>query len=242
MDSLASLYVYTVMRDKDLRLNGPVFWAVANFFGRRVRESHVDPMQIQSVYVTGDELQVLQDDLGSMANAVVATHAEGALTVGQLLDALSVMPGSLRPRVRTPQNLKDAIGVIVRNQYLFKEAERMGLEKDPEVQWEFSLQRDEILAQAYYGRRRDEIRVTPDEVEAFKKHSSIGEEQVFFKFNMTSLARDAKTDSLLKSELPRLKAAYQITVDTLKVRALCTAPERVLSNEPKRVFLREVFQ
>jgi hypothetical protein len=230
------------MVDKDLRLNAPVFWAVAEHFFRRVREAHVDPMKIQSVNVTSDELQAVQGDLTGIGDATVAIHREGKLTVRQLMDALSTMPGSLRPRVRTPQNLKDAIGGIVRNQYLLKEAERQGLDRDPEVLYEYTLQRDEALAAAYYAQRRGGVQVTPEEVEAFKKHSPVSEEQVFFKFNMTALARDAKTDTILRGDLPRLKSQYAIKLDTARVRSMLKTPEKVLTEDPVRMYVREIFQ
>lgn len=241
-DSIASHYVHSIMVDKDLRLNAPVFWAVAEHFFRRVREAHVDPMKIQSVNVTSDELQAVQGDLTGMGDATVATHREGKLTVRQLMDALSTMPGSLRPRVRTPQNLKDAIGGIVRNQYLLKEAERQGLDRDPEVLYEYTLQRDEALAAAYYAQRRGGVQVKPEEVEAFKKHSPVSEEQVFFKFNMTALARDAKTDTILRGDLPRLKSQYAIKLDTARVRSMLKTPEKVLTEDPVRMYVREIFQ
>jgi hypothetical protein len=240
-DSLASHYVYITMRDKDLRLNPSVFWAVAEHFSRRVQEAHVDPMKIQNVNVTGDELLLLEGDLNVMRNAIVATHREGSLTVGELLKELSHMPGSLRPRARTPQNLKDAIGGIVRNQYFLKEAERQGLDKDAEVLYEYGLQRDETLASAYYAHRKGEVQVTPEEVAAFKKQSNIPEEQVFFKINMTSLARDAKTDSVVHADLPRLESEYNAVVDSARVRSLLTTPDAVLTDDPVRIYLREIF-
>ena len=240
-DSLASHYVYGLMKDADLRLNGPVFWAVADYFFRNVKEDHRDPKMINNINVTSDELRVLDNDLQSMANATVATHREGQLTVRELVAALSDMPGSLRPRVRTPQNLKDAIGGIVRNQYLLKEAMRQGLDKDPDVLYEYGLQRDETLASAFYERRRSETAVTPADVEAFKKHAPVSENQVFFKFNMTALARDAKTDSLLRAELPGLNAHYGVTVDSAKIRATLKTPDAVLNENPMRIFVREIF-
>jgi hypothetical protein len=241
-DSISSHYIHSIMSDKDLRLNAPVFWAVAEHFFRRVSEAHVDPMKIQSVNVTSDELQTLQGDLARMEGATVATHREGKLTVRQLMDALSTMPGSLRPHVRTPQNLKDAIGGIVRNQYLLKEAERQGLDKDPEVLYEYRLQKDEALASAYYARKRAGVHVTPEEAETFKKRSPVSEEQVFFKFNMTALARDAKTDSILKADLPRLKSQYTINLDTARVRSMLKTPDDVLKGDPVRMYVREIFQ
>ncbi len=241
-DSLAVLYVAHLMGDKDLRLNAPVFWAVADHFFKRVQEAHLDPMKIRNVNVTSDELRLLEDDLAGMAGAAVATHKEGTLTVRDLMQALANMPGSLRPRVRTPENLKAAIGMIVRNQYLLKEAERQGLADDPEVLFEYRLQRDETLANAYYGRRRGEVRVTPEEVGEFTKRSRVSEEQVFFKFNMASLARDAKTDSVLKDELPRLKASYAVALDTARVRSLIKAPDSFLDEDPVRIYVREIFQ
>jgi len=241
MDSLSSHYVAGLMWDKDLRLNGPVFWGVADEFARRVQEAHVDPQQMQTVYVTSDELRLLGSDLKMTGNAIVATYRDGTLTVRELLEVLSNMPGSLRPRVRTPQNLKDAIGGIVRNRYLLKEAERQGLADDPEVLREYAMQRDEALANAYYASRRGELNVTPEEVEAFKKRSPVSEEQVFFKMNMSVLARDAKIDSILKSELPALKTRQEIRCDTVKIRAMISSPDEVLRENPVRLFLRELF-
>jgi hypothetical protein len=241
-DSVSEAYVVFLMQDKNLRLNAPVFWNVADHFYRRVKEAHVDQMKIQSVNVTSDELRLLDDDLGPLGDAVVATHRGGYLTVRQLMDALSTMPGSLRPRVRTPENLKAAIGMIVRNQYLLKEAERQGLERDSEVLYEYGLQRDETLALAYYDYRRKDVQVTPDDVELFKKQSRISEEQVFFKLNMTTLARDARTDSILAGDLPHLKTQYVVTVDTARVRSLLKTPDAVLNENPLRMFVREIFQ
>ncbi len=240
-DSIASHYIATMMRDKDLRLNANVFWQVAEYFGRRVKEAHVDPMNMQSVYVTGDEIQILDVDLNAIGGQVVATHRDGQLTVKELIAALATMPGSLRPRVRTPQNLKNAIGGIVRNQYLLKEAARQGLADDPEVLYEYHLQRDETLANAYYTSRRGATAVSPDDVERFKTLSPVSEEQVFFKFNMTSLARDAKADSILRTELPALEARYHVAIDTARVRSLLKTPDAVIHDSPLPVYIREIF-
>ena len=241
-DSLSAAYVNSVMKDKDLRLNAPVFWGVAEYCFRRVKEEHLDPLKIQSVSVTTGEIQTLQDDLRSLADLTVATHREGILTVRQLMEALGNMPGSLRPRLRTPENLKAAIGLIVRNQYLLNEAGHRGLDKDPDVLFEYNLQRDETLASAYYSRRRGEVSVSPEEVEAFARHAPVSEEQVLFRFNMTALARDAKTDTALKADFPRLKDQYAVNLDTAKVRSMLKTPDDVLRENPVRIYVREIFQ
>jgi len=240
-DSIASHYVATLMRDKDLRLNANVFWQVAEYFRQRVKEEHIDPMNMRSVAVTGDEIQLLAVDLNAISNEVVATHRDGTLTVKELIDALAVMPGSLRPRVRTPQNLKDAIGGIVRNQYLFKQATREGLADDPEVLYEYNLQRDETLANAYYERRRGQTSVTPADVDLYKHQAPVSEEQVFFKFNMTALARDAKVDSILRAELPALEQRYHTLLDTARVRGMLKTPDAVIQENPIPIYIREIF-
>jgi hypothetical protein len=86
------------------------------------------------------------------------------------------------------------------------------------------------------------VDITPAEVEAFRKRSPVSEEQVFFTLNMTSLARDAKTDSLMKVELPRLRSQYRITCDTVKVRSMLRTPDATLNENPVRMFVREIFQ
>ena len=107
---------------------------------------------------------------------------------------------------------------------------------------EYGLQRDETLASAYYDRRRGEVAITPEEVEAFRRRSPVSEEQVFFRFNMTALARDAKADSLLHAELPRLKSQYSIVCDTVRIRSLLATPDAVLTEEPVKMYVREIFQ
>ena len=241
-DSISARYVAGLMQEKDLRLNAPVFWTVAEDFFRRVKEEHVDPTKLQSLNVTTDELRLLDADLGKMGDSVVASHRDGALTVRQLLESLENMPGSLRPRARTPENLKAAIGMIVRNQVLLKEAERLGMERDPEVLFEYGMQRDETLASAYYERRSAEVQVSPEEVAEFRRTAGASEEQVFFKLNMATLARDAKADRLLKGELPSLKSKTRIDVDTVALRSRLKHPDVPLDADPVRVYVREIFQ
>ena len=57
-----------------------------------------------------------------------------------------------------------------------------------------------------------------------------------------SLARDAKTDSVLQDELPRLKATYDIALDTARVRSMIKAPDTFLNEDPVRIYVREIFQ
>ena len=241
-DSLSTLYVANLMGDKDLRLNAPVFWTVADDFFRRVKEEHLDPAGVRSLNITTDELRLLDADLGKMGDSAVATHRDGALTVRELMASLENMPGSLRPRARTPENLKAAIGMIVRNQYLTKEAARLGMGEDPGVLFEYEMQKDETLAAAYYERRSVEVRVTPEEVDAFRKSAGISDEQIFFKLNVGALARDAKTDSILKWELPELKSQTRIECDTVALRSRLKHPDELLAEDPVRVFVREIFQ
>jgi hypothetical protein len=240
-DSLSSHFIATLMRDKELRLNAPVFWGVADMFFRRVKEAQIDRQGLHTVYITGDELRQLGDDLRATGNAAVATYKDGTLTVHDLLTALSAMPGGLRPRVRTPQNLKDAIGGIVRNRYLLKEAERRGLGDDPAVRNEYRMRKDETLADAYYAYRRAKVSVTPEEVTAFTRRSGIAENQIFFKMNMQALTRDAKLDSVITAELPALRVRYECRCDTAKIRTMISAPDEVLKEDPIRLFIREVF-
>jgi hypothetical protein len=241
-DSLAAVYVSALMSDKDLRLVPGVFWAVAEHFAQRVREAQVDPMKMQSVFVTSDEIRLLAVDLRTLAGEAIATHREGALTVGEFLRRLGDMPGSLRPRVRTPQNLKDAIGVVVRNQYLLARAEAEGRATDPETLYEFGLQRDEALAGAYFARRRSALPVTPAEIEEFRKRSPVAAEQVFFTLSMEALARDDKAERLLREELPALRERYGVSMDTARVRAAFHATDAPVQERPTRLYLREIFE
>ena len=95
---------------------------------------------------------------------------------------------------------------------------------------------------AYYTGLREKVQVTSEEVAAFSKRSRVSEEQVFFKLNMAFLARDAKADSVLRAELPTVKKKYRIMCDTAKVRSMLKTPDAILTEEPVKMFVREVFQ
>jgi hypothetical protein len=241
-DTLARAYVISMMKDSNLKLNGEVFWPLAGYFGKRVRDKQENPAPGQPVAVTSDELLLVQGDVRNLAQQVLATHREGTLTVWEFVSTLANMPGSMRPSVRTPLELKEAVGRVVRNQYFAREAERQGLGSDSEVITDFAQQRDGALSTAYYRSRRAKVYVTPEEVERFRKISGLTENEVTVRFNMTALAIDAKADSILRTEAPALEARYTVFVDSAKIRAALPAPDDRVKENPVAITVREIFQ
>jgi hypothetical protein len=242
VDTLARAYVVKVMKDSGLKLNPDVFWPLAEYFGRRVADKSAAPKQSASVAVTTDELLAVEGDVRGLAQRVVASHREGSLTVWDFVSQLSSMPGTMRPPVRTPQELKEAIAWVVRNQYFAREAERQGLGSDPDVMADFSQQRDEGLSTAYYRARRAQVTVSPDEVDRFRRASGLAENGVVARFNMTALAIDAKTDSLLRTELAGLTQRYPVAIDTAKIRAMLPGADDRIHDDPVPMTVREIFQ
>jgi hypothetical protein len=241
-DTLSRAYVISTMKDSNLKLNGEVFWPLAEYFGKRVRDKRDNPAPGQPAAVTSDELLLVEGDVRNLAGQVLATHREGTLTVWEFVGTLANMPGSMRPNVRTPLELKEAIGWVVRNQYFAREAERQGLGSDPEVVADFAQQRDGALLTAYYRSRRARVGVTPEEVERFRRTSGLTENEVTVRFNMTALAIDAKADSLLRTEIPALQARYAVFVDSAKIRAALPAPDDRINENPVAITVREIFQ
>jgi len=241
-DSLAMLYISRLMRDKGLALNPEVFWTFAELCAKCVPARTADPFTISTIRVSSDDIRYLTRDAGSLGSGVLATHNDGILTVHNFLSMLGNMPGSLRPGVRTPQELKDAVAIIIRNYYLAKRAKEMGLDQSPRVLADFSSQKDDALAALWYQQERRSLPLTHGEIAEFAARPHPPEERVFYRVSTEDLARQQKWERVLPERVRVLRAHYAVVVDSARLASAVARPGEILNEIPVKMYLREVFQ
>lgn len=241
-DSLAAVYISRLMRDKGLALNAEVFWPFAELCAKRVPARTADPLTIANIRVSSDDIRVLTRDAGVIGSSVLARHDDGTLTVRDFLYALGNMPGSLRPGVRTPQELKDAVAIIVRNHYLAQRARELWLDQNPRVLADFAGQRDDALAALWYQEERRSLPLTQEEIAEFEKQPHPPEERVLYRVSTEDLARGRKWEGVLPGRVRALRAQYAVTLDSARLVSAIVRPGEILNEVPVKLSVREVFQ
>ncbi len=241
---VANRYIKALMSDKDLQLNPPVFYALSHEFSRRVKNKYSE--QPLPVFVSNREIQETEISLKDLQDSVLITFKDGHFTVRDFLRYLSNMPSGLRPRVKMQQELKDAIGVAVRNHYLAQVAYQRGLDRHPRVQYEYGIQRDELLAKYWLKRQRDKLQVSPQEIQEFRKKEKFKKIQARFNKKWSDeevqdLILDYKF-ARLKIELEqKLREKYAVKVDTALFLEKIPHPDRLIKDDPIRFVVRELF-
>lgn len=243
-EKVSNAYVKKLMADKDLQLNPPVFFALSLEFSKIIKNKFsVEPLPI---YVNDSELQEARDNLSSLLPQTLITFRGGKMTVAEFLRELSCMPPDLRPNVKMAPQLKDAIGVIVRNKYLANEARRKKLDKTAKVRWEIQAQSDEILARYWLQKKYQDILVTEDAVESFKHSADFLE---FLKNSSKEIDDQLIYNFLHLQKLSRykvlwadsLKTKYTVKIDTSRLVQNIKNPEMMIKENPVPMVVRELY-
>ncbi len=241
---IANRYIKDLMRDKDLRLNPPVFFALSRAFSEIVQNKYSE--QPIPVFVSNQEVRQTGHRLKDLRDSVLITYRDGQMTVEDFLRYLSNLPNGLRPRVKMQRELKDAIGVAVRNHYLAERARRRGLAKSPRMRYEIAAQRDAFLARYWLKRQRDHLNVSPAEIAQFRRKKKFREiEQRSGRRWSDSEVADLILDykfALRKVFLAdSLRKWYPVQVDSELFLQKIPHPNRLIQNDPIRFVVRELF-
>lgn len=95
------------------------------------------------------------------ASEVLVTVGDEPITLGEFADELAAQPPNLRARFSTPERRREFLDSMVRFELLAQEAERRGLDEDPEV----LRTRDQLLIQ-HMMRDLFEAEMNPDSIDA----------------------------------------------------------------------------
>lgn len=239
---IANRYIKDVMLDKHLALNPEVFFALEKLFVQAAdQEAQPEPGLIP-VELTDAALQRVASDAAGLEQQVLATYDSGQITVGEFLEKIRNQPAGMRPRIKMAQQLKDAIGVVVRDEFLAKEARRKGLHKSPLVQAEIQIQQDEALARFFLERQLRTIDVTADEVSQFKQSEKFKELGGSWDDDRVSdIIKDFKLAQRKIAEHDRLARLFAIKVDSTRFNELIKNPDDIIDRDPMPFVVREIF-
>jgi hypothetical protein len=237
-DSLGREYISRLMRDKELTLNPGTFWSLAPVLARRTAPAQADPFGLAPVQVTDRDLARVEGDLGGLGNQVLATYRDGAMTVAGFIAAVGAMPPGLRPPLRSPQNLKDAVAIVVRNRYLAESARVMRLDADPGVRRDIEEQVDDALARAWLYRKLQAIPVTADDREAFRVAGGTAPDPE----SQAEAIRRQRLNAAMPGMLDQLRRQYHPEIDTTALLTMIPQPKERIGSDPTPFVVRELFQ
>ncbi len=240
----ANIFIKKLMSDKQLELNPPVFYELAAQLSRVVQnKTSDDPIPI---FLSDEEITLSRDRLQDILNEVLITYRDGKMTVGQFLRSLRNMPADYRPQVNMAPQLKDAIGVVVRNRYLAEEARKRNLDKIPEVRREIEIQSDKVLARYWLLNKRNSMTISEKELQDFGKSREY--KRLLDRYPDASM-QDAKYDlysdirfARMKLELSdSLRQKYSVSTDSMLFRKKIKDFDKVINYNPARFVVREIY-
>ncbi len=99
------------------------------------------------IIVTNSVISRLRTKLAAYESDVLIAYRGGSIMLGQYLDALENIPVSNRPAFKSPGQLSNQLGIWIRDELLYKEAESRNLENHSRVQSDLG---SFVNQQAYY--------------------------------------------------------------------------------------------
>jgi len=241
---LSNQYIYKLLKDENVKLNPEVFSVLSAHFDAIVSaEIDENPLPVN---LSDNELKQVRTKIQDIRNEVLVTYNQGQMTVEEFISRLFVMPAGLRPMVKMSQNLKLAIGIIVRDKYLAERAYEEGLDRTDKVIYETEWQSDQFLAREWLSNLRAQISLTPDEIHAFKSSETYQEILQRSKKEITStqiqdLLKDFKFADAKMISADSLRQKYDVFVDSSALLSRLEEPDEIIKQNPIKLTYRENF-
>ncbi len=188
------------------------------------------------INLSDHELKRVETNIADIKDDILVTYNKDQMTVVEFISELWNMPAGIRPMVRMSQNLKLAVGIIVRNKYLVEKAYREGLDTAKEVIYETRYQSDQYLSREWLRALRTQISLSPDEIFSFK---SSNDYQMVLQRSKEKLRADQIEDLLMDFKFADTKMR---SADSLRGIGFdgCTVNRQKLSDQI-RIKLRDTF-
>ncbi len=241
---LSNQYIYQLLKDEDVKLNPDVFFVLAEHFNTIVqREDGSRPLPIN---LSDHELKRVETNIADIKDDILVTYNKDQMTVVEFISELWNMPAGIRPMVRMSQNLKLAIGIIVRNKYLVEKAYREGLDTAKEVIYETRYQSDQYLSKEWLRALRTQISLSPDEIFSFK---SSNDYQMVLQRSKEKLRADQIEDLLMDFKFAdtkmrsadSLRGIYEVDIDSTVFLSKIKTPNEIINENPIKLIYREQF-
>ena len=167
-NELAGEYVQSVMDKLNVRMSKEAF----NLFAAEVKKTVIQGQQMLPDYrpvFGGVELQKISEGVKGIGDKTLITFNGGQWTIAEFMAKVRALPVTKRPRLDSPNKLINDIGKMVRNEFLFREAQKRHLDRDPTVQAEVKKWRDDFTFGELWQSIVDTMTVTEKEIADFHR-------------------------------------------------------------------------
>jgi len=228
-------YIYNILKNDEIFINPETFFPLSEHFSLYVSNKNSDdPFPI---YLDNKEIKTAQASLKEISDKLLAKYKGGEFTVGEFLRRLFSMPRGMRPQVNMAPQLKKAIAISIRNDYLTRQAYKQGLDKSPVVKYETESQSDEILSRWMLKEMKKKVNVTEAEINDFKQKENFSNVNNQLSGKLTDsviedIIRDYKFSIYRKNFSDSLLSVYPVKVDTLLLSENIPDPEKIIKYKP----------
>jgi len=197
--------------------------AIAGIEGEKKELSHI-------VQFTNAFIKNIQTILDSYLNEPLITFQGGEVSLGEYFNALKGIPMGNRPRIRTPRQLSNKIGIWVRDELLLKEAYRQGLDDHPRVGDDERKYMEQQYYLHYLSEAVEKIEIPPDVKSYFESGKKEGSD-FYHKFHTLDEWRWWRGERNLHRSLSQTSPPVTINFEILKEENL-----RIDWRNPIRMF------
>jgi hypothetical protein len=241
---LSNQYIFQLLKDENVKLNPDVFPVLVEHFNAIVqREVGADPLPVN---LSDYDLRQVQTKIEDIKSEVLVTFNDGQMTVEEFISRLLVMPAGIRPMVKMSQNLKLAIGIIVRDIYLAEKSYAQGIDKLKDVEYEIEWQGDQYLSRKWLSNLRSQISLSPDEIQSFLKSESYLKIKQKSTKDLSSqevedLLVDFKFIEAKMQAADSLRGIYTVEVDSILLFSKIKSPDEIIKENPIKLIYRENY-
>jgi hypothetical protein len=242
---ISEAYVRKIMSGKNVRLNPSVFAVALNHFTRLAVRSVQDnyPSQVQ---LRNSELREMERNLKDILAEPIVFFADGQMTIAEFLTKLLNMPVGLRPQIHMAQDLKVAIGRVVRNHYFVREARSRGLDKIDAVRDRIQREQDKAWAHVWLKKLQGKIVVSDEEVRQFIKSEYYTNLQKRLGYEpdttyVRDIICDLKFKELRSQAADSLRSKYGIEINKDKLITKIKNPDGIIKDDPIAFTYQEEF-
>jgi len=166
-DRLAHEFVTTLMKGKDVRVNGRTAELLVRFGKKVSPRPSGDLLPPWKPPLLDSELKALQDTLAKHTQDVLVTFRGGQWTIRDFLELLRTIPPGYRPRLDDLSRFRRDLARIIRDEFLAQEGYRRGLHRRKEVRQEVRHWEENLLCYKFGREFLEGITVSEEEVRNF---------------------------------------------------------------------------
>ena len=172
-DSLSTAFVAKVMKGLEVRVKAESFNLIVQQ-ARQASRRRSGSLPPHNPLSEGEWAAVAQS-LQQRAEQPFVLYRGGRWTIADFINRFQAIPPLYRPHPQNPQLFEQELRNMIRDDFLTRRAEKLGLRDDPYVIDRVAQARQDLMAAAMAQRLAGAVTVSDDQVQRFMQHQSVTE-------------------------------------------------------------------